>query len=169
MSPSASPSPYRLPASLLALSGAGLLGIALHEGYRELTYVDAAGVPTVGYGSTQVDGKPPPPSLRMSPERALVQLHVDAAVIEQQLRRCIGETPLAPNEWDAYVSLSYNIGAGAFCGSTLVRLLKQTPPDYASACGQILRWNRGGGRVLPGLVKRRQAEYHQCLGEPGTH
>ena len=49
--------------------------------------------------------------------------------------------------------------------STLVRLLKQAPHDYLGACKQILRWNMAGGRVLPGLVKRREAEYRMCMGD----
>jgi lysozyme len=79
------------------------------------------------------------------------------------MRACIGDVPLYQNEWDAYVSLSYNIGTSGFCSSTLVKRLKKRPPEYIAACTEILRWNRGGGRVLDGLTKRRQAEYKQCM------
>jgi len=153
---------------MLALSAAGLLGIAANEGYREHTYIDPAGVPTIGYGSTRIDGKPPAPEARLSPARALVQLGADAASTEARMRACIGDVPLYPAEWDAYVSLAYNIGLGAFCGSTLVRRLQRSPPDYTGACAQILRWNRAAGRVLPGLVARRQSEYQRCLGGPDS-
>lgn len=150
--------------SLLCLSAAGLLGIALHEGYRERTYTDAVGVPTIGYGSTRIDGAAPAADARLDPVRALVQLASDVDSIEQALRACVGPVPLYPYEWNAYVSLAYNIGPAAFCRSTLVRRLRADPPDYAGACNEITRWNRAGGRVLTGLVKRRAAEHQQCLG-----
>jgi len=65
---------------------------------------------------------------------------------------------------DAYVSLAYNIGYAGFCKSTIVKRLKQRPPDYTGACEAILLWNKAGGKVMPGLVKRREAEYQQCRG-----
>jgi len=65
-------------------------------------------------------------------------------------------------EWDAYVSWAYNVGAAAACKSTLVKKLNRS--DYVGACNELLRWNRAGGRVLPGLVKRRKAERNMCLG-----
>jgi hypothetical protein len=64
--------------------------------------------------------------------------------------------PVTSNQFSALVSLAYNIGISALRGSTLLRLLNAG--DYAGAANQFLRWNRGGGRVLPGLVKRRAAE-----------
>jgi lysozyme len=72
------------------------------------------------------------------------------------------KVPLYQHEYDAYLSLSYNIGPTAFCKSTLVRKLNQQ--DYSGACAQILRWNRAGGEVVRGLSIRREAEYKQCLG-----
>jgi len=65
------------------------------------------------------------------------------------------------------VSWAYNVGAGAACRSTLVKKLKQTPPDYEGACRELLRWTYAGGRVLPGLVKRREKEYRMCMGLEG--
>jgi len=97
-------------------------------------------------------------------ERALIRLGQDVGVFESEMRRCIGDVPLYQHEWDAYVSLAYNIGYGGFCKSSIVKSLKQKPPDYAGACEAILLWNKAGGKVLPGLVKRRQAEYQQCRG-----
>jgi hypothetical protein len=64
--------------------------------------------------------------------------------------------PVTSNQFSALVSLAYNVGIGALRGSTLLRLLNAR--DYAGAANQFPRWNRGGGRVLPGLVKRRAAE-----------
>ena len=147
----------RFAVGALAVSAAALVGIATHEGYRGEAYKDAVGIPTIGYGETA--------GVKMSdkttPERALVQLltstekHVDA------IRSCV-KVPLYQHEFDAYVSLSYNIGAAAFCRSTLVK--KLNAGDYDGACEEIRRWNRAGGKVLPGLVKRREAEYVMCKG-----
>lgn len=145
----------------LALSAVGLIGIANHERFVARTYTDAVGVPTIGYGTTQWVK----PGQTITPERALIRLGQDVGRFEVAMRDCIGNVPLYQHEWDAYVSLAYNIGYAGFCRSTVVRRLKQTPPDYAGACEAIKMWNKGGGRVLPGLVKRREAEYRQCMGQ----
>lgn len=148
----------RILAASLSLSGAALIGIALHEGYRGKAYEPVPGdVPTIGFGTTE--------GVRMgdsiTPERALVRLLRDANKFEQAVREC-SPVPMYQHEFDAYVSLTYNIGAGAYCKSTLVRKLKAG--DYAGACREILRWNRFQGRELAGLTKRRQEEYRKCLG-----
>jgi GH24 family phage-related lysozyme (muramidase) len=89
----------------------------------------------------------------------------DADRIWREAAACIGDVPLYQYEADAYASLAYNIGSSAFCRSTIVKRLKQTLPDYAGACEEILMLNRAGGQVLPGLVKRREAEYRMCKGD----
>lgn len=145
----------------LAISGSALIGTALHEGYVGTAYDDGVGVQTIGFGTTQGVKK----GDRITVERALIRLGQNIGEKEQAMRGCLGDVALYQHEWDAYVSMTYNIGTGAFCKSTLVRKLKQNPPDYKAACGEILRWNRAGGRVLTGLTKRRQIEYQQCIGE----
>lgn len=157
----------RIKPALLALSAAGLVSLAGYEGYRHVAYQDVAGVHTVGFGSTvHADGKTPVrPGDRLTPERALITLGAHVSRTEAQMRACIGDVPLHPWEWDAFVSLAYNIGPQAFCRSTIVKRLKQTPPDYADACAQIKRWVYAGASVQPGLVKRREAEYRMCMGE----
>jgi len=152
----------RTTVAALALSAAGLVAIANREAFVDHTYTDAVGVPTIGYGTTGPDVKP---GQTITPERALVRLlqHVDqdsAAAV----KRCV-TVPLFQREFDAYVSLVYNIGSRAFCTSTLVKVLNQG--QYDEACRQILRWNRAGGRELPGLTRRRQAEAATCMGTAG--
>ncbi len=146
--------------ALIGLSAAALVAIAWSEGYREHAYDDGVGVQTIGFGTTSGVK----PGDKTTPERALGLLYRDASEMVAQLSRpgCIGDVPVYPHEADAFVSLAYNIGSSAFCKSTLVKKLKQTPPDYAGACSEILRWNKAGGRVLPGLKKRRQQEYELC-------
>lgn len=162
------PRTVRRAASALVLSAVALVGIAVHEDYRDRAYLPTPqDVPTVGFGSTRrADGTPVRPGDTTTPVRALVRLQGDINATETALHApgCIGDVPLTQGEWDADVSLAYNIGARAFCASTLVRLLRKTPPDYAGACAQILRWRFQAGRELPGLVKRRRAEYAQCMG-----
>lgn len=148
----------RITVAALAVSAAALVGIATHEGYRGEAYRDAAGIPTIGYGETagvKMGDK-------ITPERALVQLLESTEKHADAIRQCI-HVPLYQHEFDAYISLAYNIGTGAFCRSTLVK--KLNAKDYAGACEEIRRWNKAGGKVLPGLVKRRDVEYRMCMGE----
>nr|WP_262983078.1 lysozyme [Chromobacterium amazonense] len=63
---------------------------------------------------------------------------------------------LRQNQFDALVSFSYNLGLGSLQNSTLLRLLNQG--DYAGAAGQFILWDKAGGKVLPGLQRRRAAE-----------
>ena len=140
--------------------------IAGFEGYRGKAYDDGVGVQTVGFGSTRhTDGRPVKPGDSVTPERAVVMLAQDADRIAQELAACLGPVPLYKHEWDAYVSWAYNVGASAACRSTIVKKLKASPPDYPGACRELLKWTRAGGRELPGLVKRREAEYRLCIGE----
>lgn len=153
----------RIKIAALALSASTLVGIALHEGYRGDAYRPVKGdVPTIGFGTTEgvKDGD------KITPERALVRLLKDANKFEAAVRRC-APVPMYQYEFDAYVSLTYNIGESAFCNSTLARLLKEG--DYEGACKQILRWNKFQGRELKGLTIRRQAEYEQCMGLTSPH
>jgi lysozyme len=151
----------RTAVAALSLSAAALVGIAGWERYRADAYLPTPDdVPTIGWGSTagvQI-------GQRTTPDRALVQLLADAQRHERELRACIGDVALHQHEWDAYVSWAFNVGTGAACRSTLVRKLKASPPDYAGACAELLRWNKQAGRVLPGLAKRRQAEHQLCMG-----
>jgi lysozyme len=80
---------------------------------------------------------------------------------EGAMKTCV-HVPLYQYEYDAYISLEYNIGSGAFCGSTLVK--KLNAGDYDGACREILRWDKFKGRPLPGLTARRHREYEQCIG-----
>jgi lysozyme len=140
----------------LALSAVALVGIAVHEGYEGSAYQDIVGIWTIGFGTTESVR----PNQTITPVAALQRKLTDVQKFEGALKQCV-TVPLSQNEYDAYISLAYNIGSGAFCNSTLVRLLNQG--QYDMACQQILRWNRAGGQVVQGLVNRRQAEYKLCI------
>ena len=159
-------STVRVALASLSLSGAALVGIAVNEGYRGEAYHATAeererGISTIGFGTTENVR----PGDRTTPERALVRLLDDASRFERRLKECIGNVPMFQHEWDSVVSWAYNVGPGAACGSTLVRMLKAG--DYPGACREILRWDKQAGKTLPGLTKRRQDEYRRCIGEAG--
>jgi len=143
----------------LTLSASALVGLAVHEGYREEAYIPVKGDrPTLGFG----DAQGVKPGDRTDPVRALIRLNQQADVFQQQMRQCIGDVPMYQHEWDAIISWSFNVGARAACGSTLVKKLQAF--DYDGACKELLRWDRFQGSVLPGLTKRRQDEYRKCMG-----
>jgi lysozyme len=148
----------RLRGPLLTLGAATLVAIATHEGYRGQAYTPVKGdVPTIGFGTT--DGVQLGDTITV--ERALVRLLADASKFEAAVKRC-APVPLYPHEFSAYVSLTYNIGEGAFCRSTLAKKLNQL--DYDGACQEILRWDKFKGAPLPGLTKRRLEEHKLCTG-----
>jgi lysozyme len=143
----------------LSLSAAALIGLAVHEGYRDTAYIPVPGdVPTIGFGDTHgvKIGD------RTDPIRALVKLGQHAENFQRDLRQCIGDVPMHQHEWDSIVSWAYNVGTGAACKSTLVAKLKAG--DYPGACRELLRWDKFKGQALPGLTKRRQGEFQQCMG-----
>lgn len=141
----------------LTLSATALVAILLHEGYRENAYIPVAGdVPTIGFGTT----KEVKLGDRISPELALQRANRDIQLFEGAIKSCVS-VPLTQYEYDAYTSLAYNIGSGAFCNSTLVKLLNQG--KYEEACKQILRWDKFKGKPLAGLTKRRNEEYRRCI------
>ncbi|NBU79952.1 MAG: lysozyme, partial [Sphingomonadaceae bacterium] len=102
------------------------------------------------------------PGDKTTPPQALVRALQDITKYEGALKQCV-RVPLHQYEYDAYISLAYNIGPTAFCGSTLVR--KLNAQDYAGACAEILRWDKFQGQTLRGLTLRRQAENRMCRGQ----
>lgn len=142
----------------LTLSASALVAIVVHEGYREEAYIPVPGdVPTIGFGTTAGVK----PGDRTTPTVALARALQDIEKFEGALKQCV-TVPLHQHEYNAYISLSYNIGSNAFCGSTLVR--KLNAGDYVGACEQILRWDKFKGQPLRGLIIRREAEYATCMG-----
>lgn len=147
----------RITVKALALSASALVGIATWEGYKENAYTDIVGVWTIGFGTT--DGVQR--GHKTDPVVALQRKLTDVQKFEGAIKQCVN-VPLHQYEYDAYLSLAYNIGPTAFCNSTLVRRLNVQ--DYDGACKEILRWNRAGGQVVKGLDNRRKAEYQKCIG-----
>jgi lysozyme len=142
----------------------GLKIIAKFEGCSLKGYVCPAGVLTIGYGSTGLDyfnldkrGNPTPISLKTvwTKEQCKQRLMKDIADFSNKLIPLIG-VDLTSNQFSALVSLVYNIGLGAFKKSTLLKKINQG--DFKGAADEFPKWNKAGGKVLPGLTNRRAAE-----------
>jgi len=137
------------------------------EGFRPRPYLCPAGIPTIGYGSTYYPGGRrvtlADPPINEAEARILLVRELMHTYAPGVLRLCPGLLPLAilNDDWGkfcAIVDFAYNLGVGRLQTSTLRR--KINAQDWAGAKEQLMLWVRGGGRVLPGLVRRREAE---CL------
>lgn len=152
----------RVAIGALSLSAAALIALWDQEGWTERAVIPVPGdVPTVGPGLTKrPDGSPVRAGDTVKPlegaKRSLSHIQKDEAGV----KRCV-HVPLHQYEYDAYLSLAYNIGPTAFCASTLVK--KLNAQDYLNACREILRWDRFQGKPLRGLTLRREREYRQCM------
>ena len=129
------------------------------EGFRAKPYLCPAGIPTIGYGSTYyADGRKV--TLQDAPidepDAENLLLHeLEKTYLPGVLRQCPG---LAADErkLNAIVDFAYNLGVGRLQTSTLKR--KINAQDWEGSREQLMLWVRGGGKVLPGLVRRRTAE-----------
>jgi lysozyme len=134
------------------ISRDGLELIKRWEGCRTNAYLCPANVWTIGYGHTKGVTK----GMMISHTQAEDLLLEDLKRFEEAVRRLV-TVPLSQNQFDALVSFTFNVGIGALQGSTLLKLLNTG--NYSSAANQFNKWVRGGGKVLPGLVVRREDEY----------
>lgn len=139
------------------LNSAAIKLVKSFEGLSLKPYLCPADVPTIGYGTTRYpDGKAvsiwDSPITEKQAEEYLLHDLEDACVAVLELVR----VPLTENQFGALVSFVYNLGRGAFNRSTLLRKLNEK--DYASAADNFLKWVNAGGKQLPGLVRRREAE-----------
>lgn len=132
------------------------------EGCYLEQYICPAGVSTIGIGTTRIDGKPVPEGLVITETQAEQYLAEDLSLFESAVERLV-TVPLTQSQFDALVSFTYNVGQGNLQNSTLLRKLNSS--DYPGAANEFPRWNRGGGKVLPGLTRRREAERELFLAE----
>lgn len=122
------------------------------EGKFLEAYYCPAGVLTIGYGHTGDDVKP---GMEISEAEADALLAADLEHFARGVDQLV-DAPLNDNQFSALVSFCFNLGLGAFKGSTLFKKLKAH--DYKGAADEFPRWNKAGGRVLAGLTRRREAE-----------
>lgn len=141
-----------------ALTAAAVALVGAWEGVRTVAYRDIVGIPTVCFGETR--GVKMGDRYTMDECRAMLG---DALVeFETGMRACLKAPDAIPEKpYVAFLSLSYNIGTGAFCGSTVAR--RANEGDIKGACNAIPAWNRAGGKVVKGLVNRRAEEQRICL------
>ena len=127
------------------------------EGFRSETYRDIAGVLTIGYGTTSAAGVGIVPVPGMSITKAEAEWYLQKAVdkFASQIAKYI-TAPINENEFGAFVSLAYNIGPTAFRKSSALRYFNAG--DKTRAANNIRLFNKAGGKVLKGLVRRREAE-----------
>lgn len=140
----------------MELSQNGLNFIKAHEGLRLYAYQDSGGIWTIGYGTTTAAGVGTiKEGMRITEAVAEMWLHKSLASYEATVNK--GMTREATqNQYDAMVSLCYNIGAGGFLKSTVLR--KFNAGDFEGAMKAFALWNKAGGKVLDGLIKRRRDE-----------
>lgn len=121
------------------------------EGCRLEAYLDSVGVPTLGYGHTSGVRMGDVCTQEQADQWLLDDLHTAINAVESLVT-----VPLTDDEESALVDLVYNIGQGNFSHSTLLRLLNSG--DFSGAAAQFDVWDKAGGAVLAGLLRRRQAE-----------
>lgn len=138
----------------------GLSLIKLFEGLELKAYMPTPNDrPTIGYGHT----KGVKMGMKISRERADALLVEDLAWVEAVIAKKVTVSLTQP-QYDALCSFIYNVGAGAFSKSTLLRRLNEG--NYMAAANQLLRWNKQKKMVLSGLTRRRAAEKALFLSEP---
>lgn len=134
------------------------------EGFRASRYLDAVGVPTIGYGTTRADVDPLP--AKCTKAQAIGWLKDNVARKYEPAVNGVGVS-LSQNQFDALVSFVYNCGPGAVSASTGIgRALRAR--NYQQAANELLRWDKAGGRALAGLTRRRQAERKLFLTPGGA-
>jgi len=140
------------------VSNLGLRLIRKFEGCRLKAYRCPAGVLTIGYGHTGLDVVE---GLAISDSKADALLSADLAVFEKGVLSAVGKTVLTQGQFDALVSFAFNLGLEALRRSTLLKLLKKG--EIQAAANEFLLWTKAAGRVLPGLVTRRNDERTRFL------
>lgn len=149
--------------SVYKISKKGLQLISNFEGLRLNAYRDSAGIWTIGFGTTVFPhGKRVQDGDCCTIQQAETYMLHDLARFENAVSKTV-QIPLNQHQFDALVSLTYNIGINAFQNSTLVKLLNTG--DYFAASQQFDVWIKAGGQTVQGLVNRRAIEKALFLGK----
>ena len=136
----------------LTYSTKGLSLTEQFEGCRLTAYQDQVGIWTIGYGHTRPDVTA---GMTITIDAAQALLAKDVSSAADCVNNLV-EVTLTQEEFDALVDFVFNLGAGAFRGSTMLRDLNAG--DFTSAAAQFDMWDHAGGAVVAGLLRRRQAE-----------
>lgn len=130
------------------------------EGCRLKAYKCPAGVWTIGYGHTEGVKA----GMNITQQQADAMFDEEIEKFERQVRPLVADVTLTQNQYDALVSLAYNIGVGALRKSTLLKKVKANPNDPTIRTA-FMQWIRGGGKILPGLQRRREMEAKHYFGD----
>jgi len=135
------------------------------EGFESKPYLCPANIPTIGYGNTMYPNgeRVTMDDSEITEEQATEMLMDTIKTVEKQVKNVV-EVKLPAHKLAALISFTYNVGIGNFSNSTLLAWLNSNP-DFARIPEQFRRWNKGGGKVLKGLVRRREAEVALWIGE----
>lgn len=139
-----------------AVIAAAVAFIAPWEGEELRAYPDIVGVWTICHGATEGVR----PGQTATPAECKERLAVDVARYEKAIRPCLPASLPDPARV-AFVSVAYNVGPAGFCRSSMSR--RAMAGDLRGACNALMLWNKAGGRVVPGLTRRRAAERELCL------
>lgn len=144
----------------LKMSEDGRGKLISREGRRLLAYLDSVGVWTIGVGHTAHAGPPvPKKGMTITAQECDEIFARDLVAYENAVATSV-KVPLAQGEFDALVSLCFNIGQGAFRTSTIVRRLNSG--DYEGAAEAIMMW-----KIPPEIIGRRKTEYRQFAQAAG--
>lgn len=147
--------PAQRVAAVLSAAALAVPVIATHEGWIKVGYRDPVGIPTACYGHTG--------GIQLG--RAYTDAECGQFLAEDALKhgmdiaRCLPDDVPAQTR-AAFTSFAFNVGAPKFCASTMAT--KARAHDFRGACAELSKWIYAGGKVLPGLVKRRAAERAYC-------
>jgi lysozyme len=140
----------------MRMTDEGLALIRESEGFRAKAYRDPVGVWTIGFGHTSAAGPPQVfEGLTITPEQGRKILARDVEMFALGVAKAL-RAPVTDNEFSALVSFAYNVGLGAFQRSSVLRAVNAG--DREAVPRRLQLWVKAGGRVFPGLVKRRAAE-----------
>ena len=138
----------------LYYSGSGLALTENFEGCKLTSYQDSRGIWTLGWGHTKDIG----PDMNCTQEQADEWLKEDTQSSVDAINRLVN-IQLTQNEFDALVDFVYNLGAGSFASSTMLKLLNQG--ELGLAANEFSKWDHCGGQVVQGLLNRRIAEQQE--------
>lgn len=149
------------------MNKAGIDLVKSFEGLRLTAYKCSAGKDTIGYGNTfYEDGSKVKPGDKITVDRAVKLLEFILDKFEDSVEKLV--TPeLNENQMAALVSFAYNCGVGNLKSSTLLKKVNADPNDPTIA-DEFKKWTKAGGKVLTGLVKRRNAESILYFTEPNS-
>lgn len=135
----------------------GISLIKKYEGLKLQSYICPAGIPTIGYGSTFYEnGSKVKLGEKISVERADSLLAYMVQNFETGVKNLV-KSNINANQLGALTSFAFNVGLGNFTRSTLLRKVNINPNDETIRA-EFMKWNKGGGKVLRGLVNRRNDE-----------